>query len=884
MADTKRKKTRTPPSSKKFKRKTGQDNKKKWKKGPNLPNSLKKVIESLPINPDEEDVGIKSEEEDVGIKDFYEYDEQIPQEELMKNRRYDDVDNNEYQLPDDFEDEDVASDDDVVNGGSKKRDSDDDDDEDEDEEAFDDEKHSRMLQDITKLPGAAFEGKKKKNDVVVYEAYPESEYNPSRDVLDGDGRITIDDLLNPLHGKPGFSKIRKDVQRMGRKSMSIQPPLPKPQQEKINRKTTYVFTKERLTDYNPQVKKNREATTMYFNEDTNLGYNTVGAIAAEFKPRTEFEKKMAAIVNAKDITDAHTQDGAKLLELNKVSVEDVKERQDRLAKMRNLLFRHEVKAKRIKNIKSKTYRRLSKKDRLKAADNEAEMNPDDAKELAEKEEFRRAEERLTLKHKNTSKWAKRIKKRGFDIQDDGTRAAIAEQLQQHALLTRKRNSMHDDDSSDASSDDDDEDISEDEDDASKLKLLERGKKRTLEVLGEDDDEPKSGVLSLPFMVRGQKKKKEAADEEARLALQEFESSLKQLEGVDDTQDHISSVGGRKTFGAQKKQVPKSKVKADKDNYFDNSDSEDDADTIQEDVNDKHGRQAYAQKDVTVDTNILREEAEVEHDSMFKSFEDIAKDSGPKIEYDVSLVTTKSSKKKKNKKESKQVKSENKSKDKKPHVTELASHKDTEIEHGDDDNDTDGEVQMIDGVITSGADYELPSQDDLIRRAFAGDDVEEDFEMSKQEILNEENPEPEKPLLLPGWGQWTRIQKKRGPPAWMLAEHERAKKKRDEDLKKRPDAHLKHVIISEKVDKKAEKLQIKVLPFPFKDKEHFERSNRMPLGPEFNPATTVGLLNRPEVVKKPGVSIKPIKLRKKTPCFISSSNGFAIFIFSSFWDF
>lgn len=109
--------------------------------------------------------------------------------------------------------------------------------------------------------------------------------------------------------------------------------------------------------------------------------------------------------------------------------------------------------------------------------------------------------------------------------------------------------------------------------------------------------------------------------------------------------------------------------------------------------------------------------------------------------------------------------------------------------------------MIDGVITSGTDYELPSQDDLIRRAFAGVDVEEDFEMSKQEILNEENPEPEKPESLPGWGEWTRIQKKRGPPAWMLAEHERAKKKRDEDLKKRPDAHLKHVIISEKVDKK-----------------------------------------------------------------------------------
>lgn len=109
---------------------------------------------------------------------------------------------------------------------------------------------------------------------------------------------------------------------------------------------------------------------------------------------------------------------------------------------------------------------------------------------------------MTLKHKNTSKWAKRIKKRGLDAQDDGTRAAISEQLQQHALLTRNRNSMHDDDdSSDVSmDDDDDDDVISGDDEASKLKFLEKGKKRTLELLEEDDDAPKSGLLSLPFMV------------------------------------------------------------------------------------------------------------------------------------------------------------------------------------------------------------------------------------------------------------------------------------------------------------------------------------------------------------------------------------------------
>lgn len=827
-------------------RRKGGNKEKKWKKGPHLPNALQKELDSLNPKNDQE---LPSDDDDI---DVYEYEEQIPDEESKKNRRYDPVDNFEYQLPKDFEDEDVASEDDE---------------EEENSDEDDDRKHVRMLQDITGLPGDAFEGKKKKkNDVVVFEAYPESEYNPSRDVLDGDGHITVDDLLNPLHGKPGFSKIRKDVQRMDRKSVSIQPPLPKPQQEKVDRRSTFVYSKKKLSEYEALVKKNREAPTVYFNEDIDVGYSTVGAIASDFRPRTEFEKKMDSLINAKELSEAHKGDGARLLELNKISVEDVKERQDRLAKMRNLLFRHELKAKRIKHIKSKTYRRLLKKDKSKAASTEIEMNPEAAKELAEKQEFKRAEERLTLKHKNTSKWAKRIKKRGFDVQDDGTRAAISEQLQQHALLTRKRDSMHDDESSsDDSMEEDDDDISGDEDDASKLKLLEIGKKRTLEVLDEDDDVPKSGVLSLPFMVRGQKKKKEAADEEARLALQDFDSSLKQLDGDDDDdniKDNVGFLNGRKVFGAQKKQAPKqSKAKVNTDNYFNNTDSEDDDDDTIEDVNDKNGRMNFTQKDVNIDLNILREGSEIGHDSLLKSFDDISKDSGPKITYEVSLSATNSSKKKRNKKDSNQAKSAKKAKINKPQVAELASEKDTAIEHGDDGSDSDGETRMVDGIITSGTDYELPSQDDLIRRAFAGDDVEEDFEMTKQEIMNEENPEPEKPVVLPGWGQWTHIQKKRGLPSWMLAEHERAKKKRDEDLKKRPDAHLKHVIISEKVDKKAENLQTKTLPYPFKDKEHFERSNRMPLGPEFNPATAIGELNRPDVVKKAGVSIKPIKLRK-----------------------
>ena len=40
--------------------------------------------------------------------------------------------------------------------------------------------------------------------------------------------------------------------------------------------------------------------------------------------------------------------------------------------------------------------------------------------------------------------------------------------------------------------------------------------------------------------------------------------------------------------------------------------------------------------------------------------------------------------------------------------------------------------------------------------------------------------------------------------------------------------------------------MKTLPFPYTSKEVFEQSMRMPIGPEFNPATAIGALNRPEV--------------------------------------
>ncbi|MCL7028146.1 hypothetical protein MKW94_029812 [Papaver nudicaule] len=872
MAETKRK--RIDSGGGKGKKRIQSSNKKKRRNkkdekhsGPRLPNQLRKEIEFLnpkPVHSDSDDEKIDSDEE-VGLHindDIYEYEEDIPEEESKKNRRFDPVDNLEYQLPEEFKDEDIRSDDDEDIGSDNDGSGPNGDSELSGDEE-DEENHVRMLQRITGMPSEAFDGKENKKNITVAEAYPESEFNPSRDTLDGSGRIGIQDLLDPLRGTPGFHKINKRINQVEKKSMAIVAPLAKVEQDRIDRIVAYKGTRKEVTKWENLVKRNREAPTIYFGEKTNVGFATVGSIASEFTPRTEFEKKMASVVQDPEVVDAHMKDGARLLELNMVSAEDVKDRHNFLAKMRSLLFRHETKSKHIKKIKSKTYHRLKNKDKLKASFSDEQMDPDSAKELAFKQELERAEERMTLKHKNNSKWAKRAIRRGLATQDEGTRAAISNQLNQHAILTRKMNTMKDNSSSDDSSDsEDDDDLEAVADQHGPLKLVTRAKEKTLKILEEEDEAPKSGVLSLPFMVRGNERRKKAVDEEARLALKEYDSSLRELEENSDEAEcsKKATSSGRRVFGTIAKNQSDEMSRKIKSNRVD---KDRDTDSEDEFANKDFGDAVsdgnmVSQKTVHIDPSCVLSGRSNTGQELFKNFNDIVGDPGPKTTYDVAIFASNSFKKMniKNKKSSTNEKNSRA-------VDPALALKETKE---DEDSGSESGEEMVDGILTSVTkqDYKLPSQADLIHNAFAGDDVEEEFEKEKLETLNEENPEPEKPTLVPGWGQWTHVQKKKGLPSWMVKEHAIAQKKREDALKERKDSHLKHVIISERLDKKAEKLHTTTVPHPYTSKEQYEITLRVPLGPEFNPASEFGRIVRPEVLKEPGVIIKPIEYEEVDP--------------------
>ncbi|XP_057822016.2 uncharacterized protein C57A7.06 [Cryptomeria japonica] len=1031
---------RPPPKVNKNKKNKSGGSKKS--RVPRLPFSLKKEIDIFhPISNDEED----QNDGDRLDGDEYEYEEDSAQEDTKKNKRYDQVDNLEYELPSDFEDEEIDEDtvfgredldhseDDLDAKGMIKVDqkgkqtsrvvfnsdeedgmseseelsgegklglesdeedneqdqvvarrkqqgilSDEEEEENEEEEEEgqgeedDDEKHQKMLQDVTGRALDAFEGMKRKKKVVISEAYPESEYNLDLKASRLTESLSVQDLMAPLYGNSGFGSLRRRMHQLEKNAIPVQAPLPKVVQARLERKAAYANAKEEIKKWQPLVKRNREASIVNLAKKVDVGKSGTGAIAFAFKPTTDLEKDIASLLQDAGVVEAQTKDGAELLELNKVTLEEVRERQGRLAKMRSLMFRHELKAKHIKKIKSKTYHRLLKKERRKAGLGDTSNDPEAAKEYAMKQEFKRAEERMTLRHKNTSKWAKRAVKRGLQIQDEGTKAALAEQLRMNTLLTRKIHSMNDDSSSDESSSEDDynAEILPGSDGKLKSHIIARAKEDTLKVLeGEEEDIPKSGILSLPFMVRGMEKRKKQAHDEAVTALEEYESALR-AENTDAGNGEVNdSQKGRLVFGdltrqnSNKKNPKESKIEIE-DMLVDKGDgSEDDSenDMVQDSMHNHnntsftnqvetdhkllpeglnldfyglHGMEGSVaptmtktagpvyvgssnKQDVCVNKNVLFDSHsnKLNRESTEKMFISKAKKStqsevpnsnkwlfgecGAKMseklpaEIDVGAA-------KNHKKQQRKSKQENEGKIV-PNVQErngTISHavsiaggakvnfgkiSKINVKEISDPGISSNEIssnhrQSPDKIDSSCGSEEEPerkampegmvpidgvgSQADLIQRAFAADDVEAEFEQAKAEAVNEEVPTSEIVDSLPGWGQWTHIQQKKGLPSWILQQQEEEKRKREEALRKRKDAKLKFVVISEKLDKKAAKYSAPSLPFPYQSKEVFERSMRMPIGPEFNTIHAFQNMIRPTVIKKAGVVIDPIKYEKE----------------------
>jgi U3 small nucleolar RNA-associated protein 14 len=165
------------------------------------------------------------------------------------------------------------------------------------------------------------------------------------------------------------------------------------------------------------------------------------------------------------------------------------------------------------------------------------------------------------------------------------------------------------------------------------------------------------------------------------------------------------------------------------------------------------------------------------------------------------------------------------------------------------NESEGEDE--DGAQDSG----LVDQAEILRRAFAGDDVEEAFEEEKKDTVADEGDKIIDDTL-PGWGSWvgegvSKRDKQRNTGRWL---------RKEEGIKPqdRKDAKLKHVIINQKRVKKNVGYLASQLPHPFTTKAEYERSIRMPIGADWNVKETYQANTKPRVLVKPGAIIKPME--------------------------
>lgn len=240
------------------------------------------------------------------------------------------------------------------------------------------------------------------------------------------------------------------------------------------------------------------------------------------------------------------------LKMNHLSVEEVAARRAELAKMRDLMFRAEAKAKRVAKIKSKTYRRLKKKERARLAEKLGEGSDDDLddEEARLKREVDRARERATLRHKNTGKWAKAMRERGE--LDEDQRRDINEMLDRGERLRKKIRGEGD--SGDEDSDDDASD-EEGEDGAARIKSRAFDELAALDV---DDTETPAGkgksIFEMKFMRDAMAREQRKADEIADDFVKEMGGGDPDADDDADVEDGdqpsgaiIQRVGGRVVY-------------------------------------------------------------------------------------------------------------------------------------------------------------------------------------------------------------------------------------------------------------------------------------------------------------------------------------------------
>lgn len=200
--------------------------------------------------------------------------------------------------------------------------------------------------------------------------------------------LSLSSLLTggTLNNSNALKSVAKELTKIDKKK-AVAVPAPTVVTARATREAAYTDTNKTVTNWQPIVKQNREKEQLSFPlKEPGRHHVTSASLVDKFTPRTSLEEEIARIVQAAG-ADESTLRKTEEMELRKLDVGEVKERQAELAKMRSLLFHSEIKAKRINKIKSKKFHKVDRKYKEKQdqmADHELEkLDPEAYRERLE---------------------------------------------------------------------------------------------------------------------------------------------------------------------------------------------------------------------------------------------------------------------------------------------------------------------------------------------------------------------------------------------------------------------------------------------------------------------------------------------------------------------
>ncbi|KAM8856151.1 U3 small nucleolar RNA-associated protein 14 homolog A isoform 1-T3 [Spinachia spinachia] len=657
---------------------------------------------------------------------------------------------------------------------------------------------------------------------------------------DGEGdKIDMSDLIGTVEKTSGVpAKTKKQLKNLQRSTKPIACPLSKQESQRIQRDVAFQKAATEVTRWKSIIKQNQRAEQLVFplNQEP-TGPKPMERVVSGWKAQTPLEQEIFSILSAnkQPINDpilTPTEEAS----MRAMSLEEAKIRRAELQKSRALQSYYEAKARRERKIKSKTYHKVQnkakRKEFLKQFDEMVVADPALALEELNKIELSRMQERMSLKHQNSGKWAK--SKAIMAKYDDGARKAMQQQLEVNKKLTQKLVSS-------LNEEEEEEEEKNDEGEGEVLPELVNDAEQVLDSLnpwlrGKLSEEHKENEISdtVDLTAEGpaveeeeEEEEEETEETEEETLLREFDSRRKLRQAleadatcVDDDEEEEDKVAAENTHLSDKEEEELSEFT----NLFRGI-----ANTLQE----AEAETAEAGEDhsIQLQEDLVRVRTLEDMDILIQeNLPDGEAAAPPQQPPDTEILPSASQKTDKNRKRKRVIE-----------LKEVFT-KGTEviqvplIPTTEDNEDTE--------------DCDELDQRGLIKEAFAGDDVISDFLKDKRKQEDAGKPTVVD-LTLPGWGEW-------GGTSLEPSLRKRRRFKTTTALPPpRKDQHLPSVILSEKRNPSISLHQVSSLPFPFENHAQFESTIRSPLGRTWNTERTVKKISKPKVVTQMGAIIEPM---------------------------